>query len=174
LKLENEELKKINEDLKKKLDDLEIIKAENSVLKEIANLSSEYAEFETIGAYIINKNISNLSDTFVINIGIDNGVETNMVVMGENGLVGHVISSNKNTAKVAPIIDMSSSVSGELTSSGKNVIVRGGLGSNKNLRVDIVDANTDFVIGDTIETSGLGGIYPKGIIKMVRKWQMYF
>lgn len=163
LKEENNELKKQNEELKKKVEELEIIKAENGILREIANLSEKYSEYETIGAYIISKNISNLSDTFIINVGTNDGVYKNMAVMGEKGLVGHIISATSNTAKVEPIIDVASSVSGELESSGKNVIVRGKLNSNSELRVDLVQTDTEFVIGDTINTSGLGGIYPKGI-----------
>lgn len=163
LQKENENLLKENEELKKQVDDLEIIKAENSVLRKIVSVSEQYINYETIGAYIINKDISNLSDTFIINVGSDDGVEVNMAVMGEGGLVGHVISVTNNTAKIQPIIDVASSVSGEISSSEKNVIIKGELSSTKNLRVDMVEADTEFTIGDTVETSGLGGIYPKGI-----------
>ena len=163
LKAENNELKEQNKELQAKIEELEIIKAENGVLREIADLSEKYSDYETVGAYVISKNINNLSDIFIINVGTEDGVYKNMAVMGENGLVGHVISATKNTAKVQPIIDMTSSVSGELESSKKNVIVRGGLSSNERLKADIVQADTEFVVGDTVETSGLGGIYPKGI-----------
>lgn len=163
LKEENVELNRKNDELQKKVEELEIIKAENSILREMANLSEVYAEYETIGAYIIGKNISNLSDIFIINVGTNDGVYENMTVMGERGLVGHIISVTSNTAKVEPIINLTSSISGELESSSKNVIVRGELNSNRELRVDLVQTNTEFVIGDTIKTSGLGGIYPKGI-----------
>ena len=163
LKEENNELKKQNEELKAKAEELEILKAENSILREIANLSEKYQEYETVGAYIISKNISNLNDAFVINVGIDDGIHVNMAVMGENGLVGHIIGVTKNTAKVEPITNINSSVSGEINSSRNNVIVRGNLESNKKLRVDLVQNDTELVIGDIVETSGLGGIYPKGI-----------
>lgn len=163
LQKENENLKKQNEELKSKIEELEILKAENSVLREIANLSEEYSSYETVGAYIISKNISNISDIFIINVGTNDGIYENMAVMGENGLVGHVISATKNTAKVMPITDINSSVTGELESSKKNVIIRGNIESNKNLKVDIIQNDTEFFIGDIVETSGLGGIYPKGI-----------
>ncbi len=163
LKKENNNLKMQNEELKNKLEELEVVKAENTVLRSIANLSEKYSSYETVGAYIISKNISNLSDVFVINVGTSEGIHENMAVMGENGLVGHIISVTKNSAKVVPITDINSSVSGELESSKKNVIIRGNIESNNNLKVDLVQNDTEFVIGDTVETSGLGGIYPKGI-----------
>ena len=163
VKTENTELKKENEELKIKVEELEIIKAENGVLREIANLSQEYPEYETIGAYIISKNLSNLSDVFIINVGTKDGVYENMTVMGPDGLVGHIISATSNTAKVEPIIDSGSSVSGELESSKKNIIIKGILGSNKELRADLIQTDTQFIIGDIVQTSGLGGVYPKGI-----------
>ncbi|MGN1310134.1 MAG: rod shape-determining protein MreC [Clostridia bacterium] len=163
LKAENQELKKQNEELQRKLEELQIIKSENNILREYANLAEQYSEYETVAAYIINKDASNLSNIFVINVGTNNGVYENMAVMGKDGLIGHVISATSDTAKVQPIIDAASSVSGVTTATRKNVIVKGQLDSNKELRVNCMQVDSELVIGDTIETSGLGGIYPKGI-----------
>lgn len=163
LKEENQKLKQENNELQSKLEELQILKSENAVLREFANLSEQYSEYETVPAYVISKNISNLSEVFIINVGKTSGVYANMAVMGKDGLIGHVISSTDTTAKVQPIIDTASSVSGLLTSSRKNVIAKGQLNSSKNLRIDIVQTDTELIVGDTVETSGLGGIYPKGI-----------
>lgn len=163
LKLENEELKKQNEELKNQLNGLQLIKSENEILREYVNLAEKYSEYTTVGAYIINKNISNLSDVFIINVGTDQGVAANMAVIGEEGLVGHVISATSSTAKVQPIIDAASGVSGLTSSSRTNVVVRGQVDPNKELKVYTLQAEDELVIGDTVETSGLGGIYPKGI-----------
>lgn len=160
---ENEELKKQNEELQRQLKELQLIKSENEILREYANLSEGYSEYTTIGAYIINKNTSNLSDVFVINAGTNQGVMVNMAVITDGGLVGHVISATKNTAKVQPIIDASSSVSGITTSSKTNIVINGQVDSSKELRAYELQMEDKLVIGDTIETSGLGGIYPKGI-----------
>lgn len=163
LKLENEELKKQNEELKNQLNGLQLIKSENEILRKYVNLAEKYSEYTTVGAYIINKNISNLSDVFIINVGTDQGVAANMAVIGEEGLVGHVISATSSTAKVQPIIDAASGVSGLTSSSRTNVVVRGQVDPNKELKVYTLQAEDELVIGDTVETSGLGGIYPKGI-----------
>ena len=87
LKQENEELKQKNAELEKSLREFEIVKAENATLKEYANLSEQYSEYNTKPAYIINKDISNYSSTFVINIGSKDGIEPNMTVISEKGLV---------------------------------------------------------------------------------------
>lgn len=164
LKEENENLKKQNEELKTKLNEMQLVKSENDILRNYANLAEKYSEYTTVGAYIINKNTSNLSDVFIINAGTNQGVTANMAVIGNEGLVGYVISATSNTAKVQPVIDAASSVSGLTNSSRINVIVSGQVDSDKELKVSTLQAEDELVIGDTIETSGLGGIYPKGIV----------
>lgn len=163
LKDEIEELKKQNEELQTKLDELQLIKSENRILREYVNLSEQYPEHATVGAYIINKNTSNFSDVFVINAGTDQGVNANMAVIAEGGLVGYVISATNKTAKIQPIIDTASNVSGLTSSSRENVIVSGQVNSDKELKVATLQTEDELIIGDKIETSGLGGIYPKGI-----------
>lgn len=164
LKKENEELCKKNAELETAMRELEIIKAENSTLREYANMTDKYTQYETVPAYIINKDVSNLSNTMVINVGTKDGITANMPVISSEGLVGHTISTTETTAKVQPIIDASSSVSGSMKISKDSVIIKGILGSNNTLKITYIPTEADLVMGDTIETSGLGGIYPKGIL----------
>ena len=81
LKTENESLKQKNIEIEESLRRLEIIQAENSTLKEYLNLTEQYKSFETIPAYIINKDISNYSAIFVINVGSENGEVTLKTVL---------------------------------------------------------------------------------------------
>lgn len=69
LKAENENLKEENSRLAQELRELEIIKAENDTMKEYLKLTEKYANYQTIPAYIISKDMSNYSNTFVINVG---------------------------------------------------------------------------------------------------------
>ena len=163
LQEENEELKKKNSELEKSLRELEIVKSENSTLKEYVNLKDKYTEYETIPAYVINKDISNYNDTIVINVGKDDGIEVNMPVIADQGLVGHVISVTSKTAKVQTIVDTASTISCTLTTSRDNVIARGTLEEKSSLKATYIPTSATVLEGDTIETSGLGGIYPKGI-----------
>lgn len=125
LKEENERLTNENNELKESLRELEIIKAENATLREYNNMSEKYSEYTTVPAYIINKDISNLSDTMVINVGSDDGVSENMPVITTEGLVGYVISTTDKTSKVKPIIDPSTSVSSAMSTTRDGVIVKG-------------------------------------------------
>lgn len=163
LKNENEELKKQNEDLNKQLSEMGIIKAENKTLREYANLSDQYTKYTTVPAYIIDRDLSNLSSTIIINVGKREGVYENMPVVSTEGVIGHVISSTETTAKVQPIIDSSSSVSALLSISRDNIIVKGELGEDRKLKGTYISPDADLVLNDEVETSGLGGIYPKGL-----------
>jgi len=87
LKDENEELKKKNAELEENLRELEIIKAENITLREYANMTDKYATYTTVPAYIIDKDISNLKNTMIINVGTEDGVYANMPVIASEGLV---------------------------------------------------------------------------------------
>ena len=164
LKAENEELKKANNELEQKLRELEILKAENATLKEYMKMTEKYPEYSTIPAYIINKDISNFSNIIVINVGSNDGVQTNMTVISEAGLVGHVISVTKHTAKVQTIIDSASTVSGVVSTSREGLLLKGQLDSNRTLKATYIPTETSLVQGDSVETSGMGGIYEKGIL----------
>lgn len=163
LKNENEELKKQNEKLNKLSSELEIIKAENKTLREYANLSDKYTEYTTLPAYIIDRDISNLSSTMIINVGTNEGVQRNMPVVSAEGVVGYVISATEKTAKVQPIIDPSSSISAVMGISRDNIIVKGELGEASKLKATYISSDADLILEDDVETSGLGGIYPKGL-----------
>ena len=163
LKEENKELKEKNSQLEQDLRELETIKTENETLKEYLGLTEKYGEYKTIPGYVINRDISNYSKTIIINIGKNDGVEENMTVIADEGLVGHVISVTDNTAKVRTIIDTSSSISCLMSTSKDSIVCKGTLDSNQELKAMYISTDANIVQGDSVNTSGLGGIYPKGI-----------
>ena len=162
LKEENDELKQRNIYLEEKLRQLEVVQSENSTLKEYLNLTEQYKSYKTIPAYIINKDVSNYSEIFVINVGRNNGVEEKMTVIAAEGLVGHVISVTSDTAKVQTLADTSNVVSATLENSKDTVICRGTLNENE-LKTTYISTDTVLTEGEKLHTSGMGGIYPKGI-----------
>ena len=105
LKTENQQLKEQNSKLEQSLRELENTKTENETLKEYLGLTEKYGEYKTIPGYVINKEISNYSKTIIINIGKTYGIEENMTVIADEGLVGHVVSVTDTTAKVQTIVD---------------------------------------------------------------------
>lgn len=163
LKTENEELKRKNSELEQSLRELENIRSENETLKEYLDLTDKYGEYKTVPGYVINKDISNYSKTIIINIGKKDGVDEGMIVIADEGLVGYVLSVTDSTAKVRTIIDTASSVSCIMSSNKDSIICRGTLDNDSELKAMYIPTDANVVQGDSVETSGLGGVYPKGI-----------
>ena len=163
LQNENEDLKKKNNELEEKLREFESVKAENHTLKEYMKLTEKYTDYKTVGADVISRDISNYSKTIVINAGKKSGIEPNMTVIATEGLVGYVISATDTTAKIQTIVDSSSSTSCILSSSRESIVCKGMLEGKSQLKAVYIPTDAQVASGDTIETSGLGGIYQKGI-----------
>lgn len=163
MKSQNEELKKKNSELEQSVRELENVKTENASLKEYLNLTEKYSEYKTISGYVLNRDISNYSKTIIISIGSKDGVEKDMTVIGDEGLVGHVVSVTYSTAKVQTIIDTASSVSAVMSTTKDSVVCKGNLDSDSELKAMYIPTDANIVQGDSLETSGIGGIYPKGI-----------
>ena len=163
LKQDNENLQNKNKELEEKLRELESIKAENESLKQYLNLTEKYSDYTTVPADVINRDVSNYSKNIIINVGTEDGVKEGMTVIAAEGLVGHVISVTSSTAKVQTIIDTSSSTSSLLSTSRDSIVCKGMLNNDTQLKAMYIPTEATVSQGDTIETSGLGGIYQKGI-----------
>ena len=163
LREENENLKKKNSELEQSLREYKIVKSENDTLKEYMNLKDKYKDYTTMPAYVINKDISNYSNTVVINVGKKDGIKENMTVIADEGLVGHVISVTDHTAKVQTIIDTATAVTSTISTTKDTIIVQGTLENSGELKATYIPTDATVLQGDNVETSGLGGIYPKGI-----------
>ena len=99
----------------------------------------------------------------IINAGKKDGIAVNMTVIADAGLVGYVVSVSDDSAKIIPIIDNASSLSATISTTRDGIICRGMMDSN-NLRAVNIPTDVNLVVGDNVETSGMGGIYPKGIL----------
>ena len=165
LEAENEALKNENADLKFELDRLKLVEKDNEELTALLEMKQKYPDYDMVGARVIAKDMSNWSNNFVIDKGSDDGIEKNMIVLSEGGLVGRVIETGDNYSKVMPIIDESSSVSAENVRTGDVGIVQGNpdFSSTGYLTMNYIDANADITVGDQIVTSNLGDIYPAGL-----------
>jgi rod shape-determining protein MreC len=165
LKQENSKLKEENKDLKNKMMDYEILAAENKTLKERARITESYIDYSVVIADVISDSASNWDEVYVINKGKKDGIEPNMTVITTDGLVGHIESVTNNTAKVISILDAGNSVSARSTRTRDSVICKGNISlkDEGKLKVTSIPIGVEFIEGDKFETSGMGGIYPKGI-----------
>ena len=164
-KANQELLKKVNE-LERQLLDLDRLTKENKELREALNFKDQYDEYDFIGCSIIAKDPGNWFEVFTINRGMNDKITPDSPVITAYGLVGRVSKTDLTTSRIISIIDIDSTVSARLSKSRDLIVVRGDVElKGKGLcRADYIPPNVDVMPGDTVETSGIGGIYPKGII----------
>ena len=165
LKAENIKLKEENNELNAKLMNYEVIVSENTILKEHVNLINSYPDYQVIVADVINESASNWEKVYTINRGTKDGIEPNMTVIAEDGLVGYIDSVTNSTAKIISILDPGNTVSSRTTRTRDSVTCKGNSSLMNENKIKLTKIPTDLILveGDKIETSGLGGRYPKGI-----------
>lgn len=166
LKEENNMLKEKIEEMKVKIIEYENLQAENDVLRRHIKLSDLYPDYSVIVADIIVASANNWEYTYVINRGSKDGIKPNMAVIAEGGLVGYIESVTSDTAKVVSVLDAGNAISARIIRTRDTVVSKGNLAlaENKQMKVINIPIGVSLVEGDKIETSGQGGIYPKGIL----------
>lgn len=168
LKEENEELKIKISELEKENRELLEYRDKINDLRSALRLKSQFEDYELVGANIIAIDAGNWFNLFTIDIGKKDGINNDYpVITSTKGLVGRVLRADLTSSKVISIIDEDSVVSCWLSKSGGgHVMVRGDLTLKEQglCMMYNIPQNVDVAVGDVVETSGLGGIYPKGIL----------
>lgn len=163
-----------NEKLKEQVDELT---AKNSMLiqnqeevqrlRELYALDQEYAEYEKIGAQVIGKDTGNWYNNFTINRGSKDGIEKDMNVIADGGLVGIVTETGDHWSRVRSIIDDNSNVSASITSISQNCMVTGDLemmDEGKIRFIQLTDKEDQVQEGDKVVTSSVSNKFLKGIL----------
>jgi rod shape-determining protein MreC len=140
--------------------EMEALRQENQRLREMLDFKDTHSEFDLIGCSVVGKSPDNTSSIFIINKGADNGIMRSMPVVTNNGLVGQVIDAGSNWAKVLPLNDQRSSVSVMVNRTRDTGILKGDINF---VLTGSVSPEAAVVEGDDVVTSGMGGIYPKGL-----------
>lgn len=143
---------------------LEELKAENTRLLKLLDLREMIPEFETVAARVIAREPSNWYNAITINVGSRQGIEVDMPVITHRGLVGRVMSVGHQQAQVLLLLDQRSSVGGMIQKTREPGIVKGFAGEEENLRLLYLPREAKIRAGDSVVTSGLGGVFPKGLI----------
>jgi rod shape-determining protein MreC len=169
-----------NEEYRKEIDKL---KNDNLKLKEQVLAALRYEElskpfnnptldkYNKTGATIINRNPSAWYQTIKVNKGSNDGVKINYPVVAYLGLVGKVVAVTPTTADILMITDTEGKVGAMVRDSqGKPIygVLSGTFERDNRLKswgtLEITFRQEDEVnVGDLVFTSGLGGVYPKGI-----------
>lgn len=160
LQEENTRLQGETATLKRRIDQLEEQALETQRLQALlAMRQASRAEFLT--ARVVGKDATNWFKTILLDRGSLEGVRRNQPVVAPDGLVGRVVEVTPTSAKVQLLTDPVNAVGGLIQRTRVTGIVSGNLGAGA--RVRYLPLMADVVGGDQVVTSGMGGVFPKGI-----------
>ena len=135
-------------------------------LRELYELDQEYADYPKIAAQVISKDPGNWYNVFVINKGSKDGIQKDMNVIADRGLVGIVTEVGAHWASVRSIIDDSSNVSGQTVSTSDTCVVQGDLeliDEGKLRFSQLYDEEDKIKEGERIVTSNISEKFVKGL-----------
>lgn len=171
-------LKKVLEEnkiLKSNVDKIESLEAENNELKqEINDMKNELniehvlSDYDYLNAIVVSRNASTWYNNLTIDKGSHNGIKEGMVVINSTGVIGKTtnVSTFSSDVKLITTTDTNNKISVTIQSNGKKLtgLINGYDYKTKNLEIEGI-SNTDTVsVGDQVYTSGLGGVFPSGIL----------
>ena len=164
----NKELHAKVDELTQELNTIKLEQYELDNLRELMELDQKYPSYEKVAARVIGNDGGNWFSTFLIDKGEKDGIEKDMNVIAGSGLVGIVIDTGPNYAKVRSIIDDASNVSGMALSTSDRCIVNGNLVSMNEQRVigftDLKCDEDTVKTGEQIVTSHISDKYLEGIL----------
>lgn len=161
-----------NERLKEKIDSYDELALKNKndqkeieALKKELNLNQTLTNYEKVTANVITRSPDTWQDMLIVDKGSKDGIEVNMAVMAQKGLIGRVVEVNRTSSKIELLTSSNessnhfpvrvSSSSGEAFGLLKNYDEK-----LQALVVTQLTGDTNIKEGDVVQTSGLGGNSP--------------
>jgi len=140
---------------------LEELEAENQHLGNLLGLRDALGT-DAVAANVIGSDATGLSHTLIISSGSSEGLRVGMAVLANEGVVGKIITTSPHASRVLLIDDHNSALDGFDQRSRARGIVAGLV--DYGVRLKYADRSQDIQEGDSIVTSGLDGIFPRGLL----------
>lgn len=156
---DNEKLKEQNAQLELMISELKEKGEENNRLRELVGLEDKFS-YNLLASRTMVREPSYKLRSLVLNKGMANGVAKYMPVVSGGGVVGKIIQVMSGISLVQLITDPSARTSVMLAKNGNVGILKTITGRDFVVKYR---THVDVEVGDTLVTSGLGGIYPRGI-----------
>lgn len=164
-----------NDKLKTSIERVDAIETENIELRrEIEALKKELSidyvltDYDYLNATVISRNIGYWYNTLTIDKGTNNGISDGMVVVNSTGLIGKIIKTTTFTSEVRLITTSDTNNKISVSISNGNGKINGLINrydyENNFLEVEGISNTEEVKVGDYVYTSGLGGVFPSGIL----------
>jgi rod shape-determining protein MreC len=153
-------LREQNQSLRVRVAELEEARLENERLQALLDLP-QAKELKSVAAHVIGRPTNSWDGVIVIDRGSNDGVKPGMPVVGPQGLLGQTVLVAPGSSKVRLITDQRSGVAALIQRTRAEGVVRGTIDGR--LTLDFVAKAAPVKVGDVVLTSGMGGVYPKGL-----------
>lgn len=138
-------------------------------LKELLDMKGNMSNFETIAADVVARDADSWDNQLTIDVGSNDGMEVNMVVLSSKGVIGKISDVSTFTSKVKLLtsedrqnnLAVKVSISESESSEG---ILQSYDAAKGNFVIHVFDGNNDIKEDMQIVTSGKGGVYPSGLL----------
>ncbi|MGD0076041.1 MAG: rod shape-determining protein MreC, partial [Candidatus Binataceae bacterium] len=137
------------------------LELENRRLAELLELKDAVG-LNVVGADVIGSDATGLARTLIIGRGTAGGLKPNMAVICNDGVVGKLVALSSNAAKVLRVDDHNAAVDAFDERSRARGIVAGVV--DNGMVMKYVERTEDVQVGDEVVTSGLDGIFPRGML----------
>lgn len=154
------DLQQENEQLRARNVELEEAQQTATRLQALLKLQDTY-KLKSTAARIISGSTDSWSNTVTIDKGSADGLAVGMPVTDSSSAIGQITSVSQHTSTVRLITDESSGVSAMVQSSRAQGLLVGSTVGTTNLT--FIRTTQKVAVGDVVVTSGLGGVYPKGL-----------
>ena len=165
LRLENELLREENSRLMAENRESHAITEEYNKLRKFMGLKNEHSELSFVDAKIVARDVGHIR-TFSLDKGTFHGISENMPVITADGLLGIITEAGTHSSRGISIINHNTSVGVYLERTMTSAVLTGSFEHYGRGLCKIINLPTDadVVVGDTVYTSGYGGMYPKDIV----------
>lgn len=154
------ELQAENDELRSRNAELEEAEQTATRLQGLLDLQSSY-NLQSTAAHIISGSSDSWSSTVTIDKGTSSGLSVGMPVTSSSGVIGQIVECGATSSTVLLVTDESSSVSAMVQSSRAQGMLDGSAAGE--VRLDMIRTDQTVEVGDIVVTSGLGGVFPKGL-----------
>lgn len=155
------ELREQNKELRARVIALNETRLDNQRLSDLLN-STNAQGYKGVTATVIGLPPNAWNQAIIVDKGTKDGIEINMPVLGPYGLLGQVIEVGPTYSKVRLLTDQKSGVASLIQRGRKTGITKGSISGD--LMLDFISSESTVTAGDVVLTSGLGGVYPKGLL----------
>lgn len=166
---ENAKLSKKVTKLTDATSELESLQAENKALKESLGLQNTLTNYDKISANVVVRNPNAWGDTMTIDKGTADGLQDDMIVMSNGGIVGRITQVNATTSKVALLTSdkvLENKVPVRLGTAENPAygLITGYDAPQNAFIITQISSNRQFTKGEQVVTSGLGGNSPSDLM----------